>query len=281
MNRSRIGLSAVMVAVTAVGLARGADNPFQRGVEDRFGIGVGAFVLTLNTGARLEGEILEGGSDIDLEEDLGFSKDDTTARLDMYWRLAPRHRLDLSAFLIRRSAERTLERQIQWGDVAYDVGARVRAEAGNDIIKLAYKYSFVRSDRLEVCGSIGVSTWLVTAKIEGEGRVTTPDGVVVAERASESRDLTAPVPMIGVLAEWRVAPGWFLRGSAEYVAADVGDTEASLGDYRLDLNWFPFERWGFGVGYNWVDLEYEDLGQPQVDADAGFDGALMYVSYVY
>lgn len=274
-------VAAAGAAGAAAGGARAAENPFERGVEDRFGISVGAFIVTLNTGIRLDAADGSTGTDIDLDKDLGFETGRTTGRIDAYWRLAPRHRIDLSAFLLRRTADRELSREIVWGDVTYDVGARISARAQNDVIKLAYKYSFVRNDRFELCGSIGVSTWIVSTRLEGQGTITTSEGTVLSERAQESKDITAPVPVIGLLGEWRVARGWFLRGSAEYVEAHVGESEGSFGDYRLDLNWFPFERWGFGVGYNWVDLTYKDVGRPQVDADLGFDGALAYVSYVF
>ena len=156
--RALLGAPLVVVLFVAgagAALAGAGSNEFERGTKDVFSISLGGFLMGFDTKARLGSRELGVGTEIDLEDDLGFNKDQNRVRLDGYWRFARKHRLEFAGYFFRSDKERFAEEQIQWGDNVYDLSAGLRSKSSVDVVKLAYKWSFVRNDRWEG----GLSLW--------------------------------------------------------------------------------------------------------------------------
>ena len=274
-------LAAVGLAL-ALGLWAGApavaEEGFDRGSKDIFLISAGTFLIDFDTNASLDSETLGKGTDIDFEDDLGLVANQNRARLDGYWRFAHKHRLDFALYYYNRTADRTIDQQIEWGDVTYDVGAEIHSEVKFQFFKLNYKYSFVRTQNLEFAFSAGLSTIRTEAELAGQGTVS---GGVGESFQKKANSLLVPIPVLGLYGEWCMVRNLYLRGGVEYLAVNVAGWEGSVKDVRASVDWYPFKHFGFGVGYNIFRLDGSH------DADAVFDfryeysGLLGYATYVF
>lgn len=74
--------------------------------------------------------------------------------------------------------------------------------------------------------------------------------------------------------------GLNLRTGGEFFDVRMSNQKGSLTDVRAAIDWYPFEHFGFGVGFNRTRLGYEDLGIPQVDVTYTYSGTNLYLSYV-
>ena len=59
--------------------------------QDKWKFELGGYFPSIDTSLKIDGT--DPGDDIDLEDGLGFSDDDTIWRLDGYWRFFKKHRL--------------------------------------------------------------------------------------------------------------------------------------------------------------------------------------------
>jgi hypothetical protein len=257
-----------------VALAGGAyGNPSGRGTKDKFSISLGTYLVRFDTTARVDSETLGTGTEIDLEADTGLEQDKTELAMKGYYRIGKRHRLDFGAYLLSRGATRLIDEQIQFEDEIFDVDALVTTDFSNDIVNLAYRYSFVRNENIEAGVSIGVSAFLLDASLSAEG-----EGGMVSTAAE---DFIAPIPVIGLDVDIPLGRDWYVKAGGSYFDIGVDDWEGKLTTFSGSVDWHPFENWGFGVGYNRSKLTYQDLGLPEVDFSLTYAGATIYATYVY
>ena len=139
------GLLILAGAVVVLGVVPGA----QAQSSDRWGLDFGWFASSFNSQLRLDSEEAGTGTTIDMEDDLGLDSNRGDFRFQGYYRFNPRHRIQLGYTRWKRTAERVIDREIQWGDQIYEVDARVATDLQSDWYKLAYKYSFVNNDSVE------------------------------------------------------------------------------------------------------------------------------------
>jgi hypothetical protein len=237
-----------------------ADSP-------RFSASLGIFIADRDTNTRIDASFTDTGTDVDLEDDLGFDKSDSVFRFDGYWRFAEKHRLDVSAFDLSRSATRLIDREITIGDTTYPIDSEVSGDLDLGIYKAAYTWMFLREGR----NFLGLSAGLYIADVGAE--FIGPLG-----NQRESRDITAPLPVIGLRGEYGLGERWTLRGSAELFAFDYNAFEGSLYDVFAGLDFAMTDTLSLGLGFNAVsaDLSLDD-SELTGSLDWSYSGAMTYL----
>lgn len=234
---------------------------------DRFSVSLGAFITDRDTDARLDSDTLGMGTDIDFEEDLNLDTSGTVFRLDGYYRFNRRHRVDFAVFDLSRDASALIDEQIQFGDDIFDINTTVSANFDLLIIKAAYTWSFLVVDE----GYLGLTAGLYTASTEASLSEPTAGSV-------ESRDITAPLPVLGLRGEYEFAPRWTVRGSGEIFKIEVDDVDGSLVDFYAGVDYQLMDRLALGLGYNSVTIEVDSTNSDFTGSlDWSYDGVLLYV----
>ena len=126
-------LLAFLISLPATAMA--ADEGWGPG-QDTWKFNLGGFFPAIDTGLQVNG--VDIGDDIDIEDTLGFSDDDTIWRLDGYWRFFKKHRLSFGYHQFNREASATLDEQLEIGDEIFDVGASVSSELNMGFYPIDY-----------------------------------------------------------------------------------------------------------------------------------------------
>lgn len=241
---------------TAILLAAGlcapalAQSNAQGLLDNSFVINASAFVVGTEIKARLNGQSANN-PEINFDDTFGKSNDTTRPRLDMLWRINPRHHLRFLYFDNSNSRTRTLERDVGWGDYVFRANATATAEIDFKVYELAYEYAFVRSPSYELALSLGVHATDFALRLSGVADLTGPNGGVVSTGvSSQTADVLAPLPVIGVRGGWVVAPDWFLDGQAQVFALNSNGYEGNWSDLRLGVTWMFHRNFGIGLSYN-------------------------------
>jgi len=258
----------VDVVSTSIAPALAGSRPW-----DRLAVRLGGFAVRFDTSIQVDSDTLGVGTQFDLENDTNLSEGETTAGLEGHFRFGRRHRLDYGAVLFRRSASTTLDQQIQFGDTVFNLNADVITRFQNDVIKLAYRYDVVRRPAWDLGLSFGISAFIIDVSLAAIGG---GGGMAFAEK----KDFVAPIPVLGLHADVRLAKKWYLRTGGEFFDVRVNGQKGGLSDVRASVDWYPFEHFGFGAGFNLSRLSYEDLGIPEIDVTYTYSGTTFYISYV-
>ena len=241
--------------------------PLYPSLSRRFELKVGGGLYSnFDTALAVNSDVLLGAR-LDLEDTLGIDGTKSLLRVDAEYAFSPRHELHLGAFDISRAGSRTINEDIEFGDVTIPAGS-VDTEFGTTIVKLSYLYNFVAEHRTK----IGVSAGLHTMTIDTS--LSTTSGSV-----SESFDAIAPLPVFGLHAEYALSRRWRMLASAEFFQLDIGQARGHLTDTLLGFEHDLFDHVGWGLAFNGFNMDATIEGDGPLTADLvyQYQGLLLYL----
>jgi hypothetical protein len=253
--------SIVCLALLGGGSLQAADGDSL--IDSNVLLQFGGYLMSTDTTVRLDGTTARTGTEINLEDDLGFD-DANRFRFDGLWRITPRHHLRGVWFRYDREATRRADREVDFGDIVIPLQAEISADLDTSIWELAYEYAFLHREKYEIAGSFGVHA--ISFDLGLEASLGVGGGIQTrAERAETS----APLPVFGLRGLWRVAGPVYVEASGQYFQAAVGDYDGDIQNYRVTMVWMPWRHFGFGAGYEEFKVNVD------VDGDR-FNGSLKW-----
>lgn len=260
------GLLALCAACWAASGALAAEAGTEALPWKTWEISLGGFLMTHDASLRVDSNALGIGTEIDMENDLGFDKTIETFRFDADWRFLPRHRASFSVYRYSRDAIRRLNRTIQFGDRVFVIDTTITSEFDMTVYKASYAYSVIQNAKFD----LGLSAGLHLMDFKTSIAVT---GLGV----SESATLLAPLPIFGLRGTWAITPKVFLKGNLDVFAISIDDTSGRFADALVALEYNAFEHIGVGIGYNRVYMSIKADGDKfSGEAGAGFGAVMVY-----
>ena len=236
---------------------------------DHFSLSFGVFLTDRESKTRVDGELGDDGTDVDLESDLGLDRSDTVFRFDGTYRFNNTHRIDISAFDLSRSKSRVIDEEIEWGDTVFPINVNVRSELDLAIYKLAYTWSFMQRDK----GYLGLTGGLYVLSL-GTKLSASDIGSV------ESDGLTAPLPVVGLRGEYEISEKFTFRASGELFGLKYDAYDGNLVDLYAGVDYQMSEHAAIGLGLNSVHL---DVGITRNNfkgnLDWRYDGGLLFLKF--
>jgi hypothetical protein len=278
--------SVVGAAVGAVLLAAPlwAQSPTEEwnGLPDRFQIDTGYFRIDSRAVLRFQGGSGTSGQ-VDFENDLGVDPNANTFWVDASWRLGRRHQIKLAYTKYdREGAGRTLTRDFVWGGQTFNAGLVANSVTGSDILGGYYRFALVRTPQFEIGPAIGVGHLWLSAGIRATGTVTGPGGEEEDRTLDRSGTTGSITGAVGGYATAWPAKRLQLVGDFLYIKANLGETEASVTDWRVGANVYPFRNAGLGVQYkfNKYTLDREILSS-SLGGEIEFEGFQAFLSFKF
>lgn len=282
-NDTRIGRRAVtcslltFLALLSLPFTAQAEDWIKPGNET-LKFGLGAFLQAFDTSMRVDNQNLGVGGDIDLENDLGLTEDDTILWTNLVWRFADKHRLGISYFDFTRDATATALRDLEIGDEIYPVGASLNTNFRARTAPFYYAYSFIKKEKHELAGSVGFHWFEISLDIEGSAS-SAPIGDA---DANVSASAAAPLPLLGIRYDYHANPRWTTSVHGEIFSLDLTDDTLSFSgtvyNVRLSTEYWFMNNFGAGAAINLFDLNAEiDDPNWQGGIDYRYFGPQIYI----
>ena len=217
---------------------RVSDRKFPR--QPRFEIRLGAFNDNIESKIVRESSAGTPGSEIDLDDLLGISTQETVAQLDAIFRIGNYHRLEIGYFEISRNGATILQEPLTIGDEEFSIGATLESSFESEILRFGYAYSLMNDDQKE----LGVMAGLHYSKFKTV--ILDPDS---GQQAASS--VTTPLPVIGVHGSVALGQKTTLGARIQIFRMDFDQFEGSLNYATLDLQQHFGENFSIGLGYNY------------------------------
>lgn len=253
-----VHLMAVMFLVAAAAEAQD-DEPASmavRRLNSKWRVALGTNLVDFDKVAAWSPNGLAGAVII-LEDALGLEQRSTTGALSVGYRINRRHSLALSVTDLERTAERTIDEEISWGDYVFRADGTVSSELDTRIYRLMWAYDFSESDRLQAGVLAGLSTFDLGLKLEGEARLEDGEGEEWVEGVVESADAVAPVPVLGFYLGYALTSRGILRLEADLIDLSIGSHSGRVLEASFSYEHSFSRLFGVGVGVGGTDLEYE------------------------
>lgn len=248
--------------------------------SDRFWIEGGVYFPQVDSSVAVNSKVNAGvGTDIDMEDDLGFDDSATLAAIQAGWRISRKFSVVAEYFSLGRDTTHTTTRSITFDGATYPVSTSLTSEFKSDVYRLYLGYSFVRNDKADLGVALGLHATDFGVSLEGQGRVGGNAGATLQRRA---QDFLAPMPTVGLYGSYEVMPRLTLGARADYLSLSVGDYDGELINLQAKVTYRVFENIGIGAAWRYVDyrvdvdkdryagrFEYEFNG-PSLFLQAGF-----------
>jgi len=228
---------------------------------EKFSLNLGYFISDVDTDLRIGSGL---GVSIDVEDALGLDSTNSVFRVDALWRFTDnrRHRLDFQWFVFRRDGSNTILQDILIKDedgheITIPAGTQVESFFDLDIFQAAYSYSFFQDDRMDLATSIGLYIMPINFGLKTTGLVD----------VDETERFTAPLPTLGLRADFAITPKWFFRSGFQVFYLEIDEFKGTALETNAAVEYFPWKHLGFGLAYNAFNLHIEADGEdyPQID----------------
>jgi hypothetical protein len=247
-------------------------------IPARWNFAAGGYLPHVGTSMTLSSALLPA-TEINLEKKLGLSPNTQSIDLFAEYRFSKKNVLSLEFFDIDRSATRTLSDSLIVNDTVYQAGATINTHAKLQYYGLSYRYYFWRRQRWELGAGLGIDVLNIGLGLGVKANVAgKPDS------AQTSGSFVAPVPLLGVYADWEVVPRVTLRGSFQTLyIANVDSYGGSVKDRRISADWFPWDNYGFGLGWHYVGIDVKKTfsNGGYVKADYSIQGLTLYAAAAF
>lgn len=267
MHHKRIAGMSVAACLIWQSLLQVAHAQEDQAAPDRFRVFAGQFFANMETDSAVTVGS-RGGRDFSLEDDLGLKDDDQVFVGGLRWRFGKRSSLGILHVTLDRDADENLTRELSIGDQTFTINATTMTTFDYETTHVEYRYAFYSTDRLDAGLLLGLSN--VDFDLEVVAATTLPGGGAFTQSVHEAEGF--PVPSIGLGFRYALKEDFYLRAGATYFAYDDGDWDASMLLAGVGVEWFPWRHFGFGLGYDFVEIEYDENNDPEDDEfDVKFD----------
>lgn len=210
------------------------ENP---ALSDSFLIAVGGFYPQSSTNVRLDPANGGLGSVIDFERTLGLQEDKFVFEAGARFRWANRWRVEAEYFSLNREGDRTIDRQIEWGNQVYPVNAQLITNLDFTDTRISVGYSFFKTDDKEIGISLGAHVADYDARINA-GNLSSQGGKV-----------TAPLPVLSLYGQFALTPKWALDLRLDRFSMSYDQYDGDITSIGMDVQYALFRHTVLSLGY--------------------------------
>lgn len=242
-----LGMALGANCVWATPTNKPADNPGP--ITDHFSLRASFFAPTVSTDARFDNNAGQQGTLLNAERDLGLKDRVNQGRIELIFRLRPRHRVRVDYFKLERDGDKTLTRTINFGNSTYNVNDRVRSTINWRVLGLTYAWSVVQTKKFEL--GIGVGLHIIQAQASGNVR---------ALNLRDDGSAVGAIPAGALDGTWQFARRWSANVHAQRLRVTVSRVTGSYADYHLDAQYRWRPNTAFGIGWTWLKTDVHTTG---------------------
>ena len=238
----------------AAGLALASTGALAETPQDRFWGGLEYFYPTISSTARIDATATaRPGTEIRLEDELDLADRKGTPYLNLGMRLGENWRIEFEYYDLKRTASKSLTRQIDFGDTTYPIGANIESKFDSTIYRLTGGWSFVKNPQAEAGVAFGFHVTDFQTQLSGQGT-----GVVTgAGFQREAHDALVPLPTVGLYGTYMINPQVGLRGRVDFLSLKYNEYDGRLMNWMAAVDWRFAKNVGAGIGYRYVDYRLD------------------------
>lgn len=230
---------------------------------DRFYIGAGRYWADHDLDTRWDASDGSKGTHVNFQRDLGFidRQDALTWNIGGSFGKERRHKLDAFGYDYGDDTARLLDRTLLIGDNAYPADAAFAGRLDLKVTGVSCTW-FFHQDGLRAAGvGLGAMRYDIAADLDAAATVA---GVPVAYANDLSEDAWAPM----LRAEYAhvLSARWRWGASLAYTRKSGGNVTGEALDAQVELEYFPWEHFGFSLRYNYNDVDL-DFGRTRFDGN--------------
>lgn len=272
--------SRIILSIWVCSLSQPALSAFDETYKLAIGASINNFDTSLSINSR-DGTI---DKEIDLEDQLGFDQRVRLMWARGDWRLADRHKLSLAYTQIDRSSSLTSQKDFELDGNTILAGANLSSSVKTHVFDIGYIYVFYKRPNIELGVTAGLYWMNSLAEVAGSGTVILEgdDEENFDTSFSSNQRLIAPLPLLGITADYALNEKWIVRGTARFFSITINDIDGYLLNLNLVAEYSFSKHFGAGASASLFDVRVDHHGVVTENSlNYEYIGALGYVVIKY
>jgi hypothetical protein len=248
--RKFLRMAVTVAATCGLGIVAAAEAPTERKllkppkmsiaspITDRLAVNIRFYMPTVATDLRDDASNGTLGTPLTGEGTLGLQNKLHHGSIDLQFRMVDRHRIRAQFYKQTRNGDVVLNQQLRFGDDVYIVNDRVISKMDLRKLDLAYTYSFLRRETIELSAGLAIHL------LQAEGTLDAP-----ARFVSEQLDVAGPFATLAFDGTWRFMKRFSLNAQVNYLKGHVSDVRGSYKAWNADLQFRVRPNFTLGAGY--------------------------------
>lgn len=237
-------LSLVLLFVSNAFAQETSGNPL---LDDDWIIRVGATKIDAEVKVGLSNPELGSIPLIDLDK-LGVDAGFTSFWTHVIWQAPERWSWGFNYFRSEADGEHLTSEDIEFGDLTIPAGSGVKSDFVTNFYVLNGYYDFYQSSNSHA--GVGFGLYGLDLDLKLQAVVGNEAGA-----SSESASVLAPLPTLSLYYKHAFNERLALWTDVGYFSLDIDNYDGDMLAARLNLEYWVKKKWGFGIGYNFVDLD--------------------------
>ena len=223
----------------------------------------GGFIPDVSTSIRFDSKTVHVGTVLSLEENLNFDDQPKLIRADGIAKLSKRSTLALTFLAINRSRTFTLDRDIQFMDTTFKLGASAKMYFNTNYWALSYRYNIFAKPTWSAGLSFGMRVLTLRTGITAES--------IRFGSYSSSSELAVPAALIGIHGSAYLTKRFQFRYTWEYLKLGVNGINIYVFDNNLALEYYILKNLGIGGSYSNFNFHVKEI-----PFNSEFEGQIQY-----
>lgn len=248
-------------------------------LDDRAWIQIAGYSADIDTHARVNSVLgQQVGTEIDFESDLAMDDNKFLPSVSAGWRVTDRFIIGADFYSLDRDASTTIGRELVFDDVVFPASVTVDSEMNTDVYRLTLGYSFVKNDVWEAGASLGLHATDFDLRLQGEARV----GNAAINTELRQKQFLAPLPTVGLYANWEIYPQVTVNGRVDYMSLSYGDYDGDITNAQISVSYRFHRNVGIGAMYRFVDYGVDVTKDDWTGRmDYEFSGPAVYLEFAF
>ncbi|MDA1073525.1 MAG: hypothetical protein O3A63_02025 [Proteobacteria bacterium] len=214
------------------------------------------------------------------ETSLGLDDDNNSLWLRADWQFADRWRLAATYSKFEANGFNMIGTDGNFGDVDWTAGASLTKKFESKLYIVDLVWDIWQSDRAHVGIGGGFHVADVRAQVGATIETNVGGQVNIVNFGTDDATLTAPLPNLILTSGPMLGEKVYLEATAGYFSLNYEDYDGELTSIRGSIEWRPFERFGVGAGYQYVDINVKrDDSTSQKEFDVKLTGPFLFLSF--
>ncbi|MDK9778715.1 MULTISPECIES: DUF481 domain-containing protein [unclassified Vibrio] len=253
-------------------------------------IEAGGFFSRTDTKLNAYDPYLDQIRTIDFESDLDLKEFTVLPYVEVEYYFNKKHSVYADWRSLHREATRTavtkpFEITVDGTTYAVQAGSKLTTELNIDIARVGYGYQFYTSDKWAVDVLAGLHVMWLSLGLDGKlgAKVSGVDEIpVMFVDETVLNDVTAPLPDLGLRAEYDLTEDWILKSHAQVFYLAVDDIEGYLLEVDIGAKYFFTDQFSVTGAFNYyeVGVDYES-DSSALDVTYRFYGPMLTIAYTF
>ena len=195
-------------------------------------------------------------TELDLS-DLGMDDSKTALWLGGTWQFTDRWSLGFTYNKFDSDGENVSEYSGNFGDVNFTVGSTLTSSFTSKLYIVDLTWDFLKTDNAHLGIGIGAHVADLSAELGATISASINGNPTMINFGTDTATVTAPLPNVSLIGGFTLGDQVYVRASAGYFSLNYNEYDGELLSVRAGIEWRPFDRFGVGAGYQYVQMDLQ------------------------